>query len=38
MQKAADILHKDSDTYAKLLTLEMGKLLVEAKALTHLWC
>lgn len=32
MQKAADILRKDSDTYAKLLTLEMGKLLAEARA------
>ena len=32
MQKAADILRRDIDTYAPLLTLEMGKLLTEAKA------
>lgn len=32
LQKAADILRRDSDDYAKLLTLEMGKLFVEAKA------
>ena len=32
LQKAADILRRDSDDYAKLLTLEMGKLLAEAKA------
>ncbi len=32
MQKAADILRKDIDGYAKLLTLEMGKVTGEAKA------
>ena len=32
MQKAADILRRDINTYAPLLTLEMGKLLTEAKA------
>lgn len=32
MQKAADILRKDIDAYAKLLTLEMGKVIGEAKA------
>jgi len=32
MKKAADILRKDCDAYAKLLTLEMGKLTSEAKA------
>ena len=32
MQKAADLLRKDVDAYAKLLTLEMGKLTSEAKA------
>jgi succinate-semialdehyde dehydrogenase / glutarate-semialdehyde dehydrogenase len=32
MQKAADILRKDVDSYAKLLTIEMGKLFSEAKA------
>ncbi|WP_454621941.1 NAD-dependent succinate-semialdehyde dehydrogenase [Bradyrhizobium cenepequi] len=32
MQKAADLLRKDIDAYAKLLTLEMGKLIAEAKA------
>lgn len=32
MQKAADLLRKDSDAYAKLLTLEMGKITSEAKA------
>lgn len=32
MQKAADILRKDIDAYARLLTLEMGKLISEAKA------
>ncbi len=31
-KKAANILRKDSDEYAKLLTLEMGKLVSEAKA------
>ncbi|QAY96578.1 succinate-semialdehyde dehydrogenase [Methylovirgula ligni] len=32
MQKAADLMRKNSDAYAKLLTLEMGKLISEAKA------
>lgn len=32
LQNAADILRRDSETYARLLTLEMGKLLSEAKA------
>ncbi|ATA24138.1 succinate-semialdehyde dehydrogenase [Brenneria goodwinii] len=32
MQRAADLLRKDSDELAKLLTLEMGKLFTEAKA------
>ncbi|MCM2402609.1 NAD-dependent succinate-semialdehyde dehydrogenase [Rhizobium sp. S153] len=32
LQKAADLLRKNSDAYAKLLTLEMGKLFAEAKA------
>ncbi|MBJ3776897.1 NAD-dependent succinate-semialdehyde dehydrogenase [Acuticoccus mangrovi] len=32
LQKAADLLRRDSDAYAKLLTLEMGKLVAEAKA------
>lgn len=32
MQAAADILRRDIDTYAPILTLEMGKLLSEAKA------
>ncbi len=32
MQNAADILRKEDDAYARLLTLEMGKLLAEAKA------
>ncbi|MCL2895616.1 NAD-dependent succinate-semialdehyde dehydrogenase [Brenneria tiliae] len=32
MQRAADLLRKDSDNHAKLLTLEMGKLFTEAKA------
>lgn len=32
MQGAADILRKEIETYAKLLTLEMGKLFSEAKA------
>lgn len=31
MQNAADILRRDVDEYAKYPTLEMGKLLVEAK-------
>ncbi|WP_213774769.1 NAD-dependent succinate-semialdehyde dehydrogenase [Bradyrhizobium sp. dw_78] len=32
MQSAADILRKEIEAYAKLLTIEMGKLLSEAKA------
>lgn len=32
LQNAADILRRDSDAYAKLLTLEMGKIFAEAKA------
>ncbi|KIZ46470.1 aldehyde dehydrogenase family protein, partial [Rhodopseudomonas palustris] len=32
LQKAADILRQNSDAYAKLLTLEMGKLFSEAQA------
>lgn len=32
LQNAADLLRRDSDAYAKLLTLEMGKLFAEAKA------
>jgi acyl-CoA reductase-like NAD-dependent aldehyde dehydrogenase len=32
MQKAANLLRKDIDAYAKLLTLEMGKVIGEAKA------
>ncbi|WP_213981916.1 NAD-dependent succinate-semialdehyde dehydrogenase [Sphingomonas sp. dw_22] len=32
MQAAADILRRDSDSYAEVLTLEMGKLIGEAKA------
>lgn len=32
LQKAADLLRKDSDAFAKVLTLEMGKLFAEAKA------
>lgn len=32
MQKAADLLRADSEGYAKLLTLEMGKLTAEAMA------
>jgi succinate-semialdehyde dehydrogenase / glutarate-semialdehyde dehydrogenase len=32
LQNAANILRRDSDAYAKILTLEMGKLLAEAKA------
>jgi len=31
MHNAAEILRRDSDDYAKVLTLEMGKLLEEAK-------
>ena len=32
LQNAANILRRDSDAYARLLTLEMGKLAAEAKA------
>ncbi|WP_420132730.1 NAD-dependent succinate-semialdehyde dehydrogenase [Rhodopseudomonas sp.] len=32
LQRAADLLRRDAEDYAKLLTLEMGKLFVEAKA------
>lgn len=32
MQKAADILRRDIEKYAPILTMEMGKLLSEAKA------
>jgi succinate-semialdehyde dehydrogenase/glutarate-semialdehyde dehydrogenase len=32
LQNAANILRRDADSYAKLLTLEMGKLFTEAKA------
>jgi len=32
LQKAADLLRRDVDRYARLLTLEMGKLFSEAKA------
>ncbi|MCW2318806.1 succinate-semialdehyde dehydrogenase/glutarate-semialdehyde dehydrogenase [Rhodoblastus acidophilus] len=32
LQRAADLLRRDSDSYARLLTLEMGKLVSEAKA------
>ncbi|MCX5512776.1 succinate-semialdehyde dehydrogenase [Kaistia algarum] len=32
MQKAADLLRQDADTYARILTTEMGKLLAEARA------
>lgn len=32
LQNAADILRRDADSYARLLTLEMGKLVGEAKA------
>ncbi|WP_315706127.1 MULTISPECIES: NAD-dependent succinate-semialdehyde dehydrogenase [unclassified Bradyrhizobium] len=32
LQNAADLLRRDSDAYARLLTLEMGKLFGEAKA------
>lgn len=32
LQKAADLLRQEPEKYAKLLTLEMGKLLTEAKA------
>ncbi|NII53687.1 NAD-dependent succinate-semialdehyde dehydrogenase [Luteibacter sp. SG786] len=32
LQNAANILRRDSEAFAKLLTLEMGKLIAEAKA------
>ncbi len=32
LQKAADLLRKNVDYYAKYLTLEMGKIIAEAKA------
>lgn len=32
LQKAADLLRRNADEYARLLTLEMGKLFAEAKA------
>lgn len=32
LQKAADLLRRDADEHAKILTLEMGKLFAEAKA------
>ncbi|NHN85935.1 aldehyde dehydrogenase family protein [Acetobacter musti] len=32
MQNAADIMRRDMDKYAKILTLEMGKLISESKA------
>jgi succinate-semialdehyde dehydrogenase/glutarate-semialdehyde dehydrogenase len=32
MQNAADILRRDIDSYARLLTLEMGKVVSEARA------
>lgn len=32
LQAAADLLRRDADRHARLLTLEMGKLLTEAKA------
>jgi succinate-semialdehyde dehydrogenase / glutarate-semialdehyde dehydrogenase len=32
LQNAADLLRRDGDAYARLLTLEMGKLASEAKA------
>lgn len=31
LQRAADLLRRDSESYARLLTLEMGKLISEAK-------
>lgn len=36
LQKAADLLRQNLDSYAKLLTLEMGKLFAEARAETEL--
>ncbi|QHI95862.1 aldehyde dehydrogenase family protein [Aristophania vespae] len=36
MQKAADLLREQLDDYAKIITLEMGKLYAEAKAETLL--
>lgn len=32
LQNAADLLRRNSDAYAKLLTMEMGKLISEARA------
>lgn len=32
LQKAADLLRKDAEAFARILTLEMGKVLPEAKA------
>jgi succinate-semialdehyde dehydrogenase/glutarate-semialdehyde dehydrogenase len=32
LQNAADIMQRDADSYARILTLEMGKLFSEAKA------
>ena len=32
LQKAADLLRRDADDHARILTLEMGKLFAEAKA------
>ena len=32
MRNAARILRRDVDTYARLLTLEMGKVVAEARA------
>ncbi|KFI26447.1 NAD-dependent succinate-semialdehyde dehydrogenase [Paenirhodobacter enshiensis] len=32
LQKAADLLRRDADEHARILTLEMGKLFAEAKA------
>lgn len=32
LQRAADILRRDVDSYARIVTLEMGKLVTEAKA------
>lgn len=36
LQKAADLLRRDMETYSRLLTLEMGKLISEARAETEL--